>query len=73
MSDPPLTKTGVSSDEKGVVPHQHDEKTPLEHDEKISAHTRDSEAVHGHEAVALNLVENPLKVSSAFAFSHDML
>lgn len=62
MSDQRLSDAEVSAEEKTTVPHEHDEKLAVEHDEK---HALDSEAGHGRQAVALNLVENPLKVSHA--------
>lgn len=63
MSDKPFTDTDMSHDEKVVLGNEHDEKIVREHDEKIpSSDSRDPESV-GRKAVALNLVENPLKVS----------
>lgn len=62
MSEQRLSDADLSPEEKIVAPHEYDGKLPVEHDEKIVAH-RDTEAGPGRKAVALNLVENPLKVS----------
>lgn len=58
------------AEEKVIAPHEHEEKASAHGlDEKIAAHPLDFEAGGSRKAVALNLVENPLRVSTAFPFS----
>ncbi|KAJ4424046.1 hypothetical protein N0V82_001293 [Gnomoniopsis sp. IMI 355080] len=54
MSEKPFVDADASYDEKVAITNEHDEKLPT------STHTRDPESV-GRKAVALNIVENPLK------------
>lgn len=74
MADHRHSDTDVSPEEKIVAPHEHDEKFAIAHDEKVVAkHPLDSEAGPGRQAVALNLVENPLKVSCSGSVHSDIV
>lgn len=57
MSEKPFSDADAAYDEKVAISNEHDEKIP-------TTKTIDPEAVTGRKAVALNIVENPLKVSN---------